>query len=65
MKEEVSLRDLTALIKQRLGMIISIGIMGLLLAAAYTFLWVTPLYEARTQLLIGESCGCHGWTGAE
>lgn len=60
MKEEVSLRDLTALIKQRLGMIISIGIMGLLLAAAYTFLWVTPLYEARTQLLVNRSDAMDG-----
>ena len=60
MKEEVSLRDLTALIKQRLGMIISIGIMGLLLAAAYTFLWVTPLYEARTQLLVNRADAMDG-----
>jgi len=60
MKEEVSLRDLTALIKQRLGMIISIGIVGLLLAAAYTFLWVTPMYEARTQLLVNRADAVDG-----
>lgn len=60
MKEEVSLRDLTALIKQRLGMIIGIGIVGLLLAAAYTFLWVTPLYEARTQLLVNRADAVDG-----
>ena len=60
MKEEVSLRDLTALIKQRLGMIISIGILGLLLAAAYTFLWVTPLYEARAQLLVNRADAVDG-----
>lgn len=55
MKEEVSLRDLTALIKQRLGMIIGFGVIGLLLAAIYTFLIVTPLYEAKTQLLVNRA----------
>jgi capsular polysaccharide biosynthesis protein len=55
MKEEVSLRDLTALIKQRLGMIIGFGLIGLVLAAIYTFLIVTPLYESKTQLLVNRA----------
>lgn len=55
MKEEVSLRDLTGLIKQRLGMIIGFGLIGLALAAIYTFLIVTPQYEAKTQLLVNRA----------
>lgn len=55
MKEEVSLRDLTALIKQRLGMIIGFGLIGLVLAAIYTFLIVTPQYESKTQLLVNRA----------
>lgn len=55
MKEEVSLRDLTALIKQRLGTIIGFGLIGLLLSVIYTFLVVTPLYESHMLLLVNRA----------
>lgn len=55
MKEEVSLRDLTAIIKQSRGMIIGFGLIGMVLSAIYTFLIVTPLYESKTQLLVNRA----------
>ncbi|MDB6354133.1 Wzz/FepE/Etk N-terminal domain-containing protein [Trichococcus sp. K1Tr] len=55
MKEEVSLRDLMAIIKQRMMIIISFGAFGLILSAVYTFLVVTPMYDSTTQLLVNRT----------
>ncbi|CZQ97012.1 lipopolysaccharide biosynthesis [Trichococcus palustris] len=55
MKEEVSLKDLMAIIKQRMWIIISFGTLGLLLSAVYTFLIVTPMYDSTTQLLVNRT----------
>ncbi|HEX5350742.1 MAG TPA: Wzz/FepE/Etk N-terminal domain-containing protein [Trichococcus sp.] len=61
MKEEDSLKGLLAIIKQRLVMIVSFGILGLMLTAVYTFFIVTPMYESTTQLLVNrESDGSTG-----
>jgi capsular polysaccharide biosynthesis protein len=61
MKEEDSLKGLLAIIKQRLVMIVSLGILGLMLTAVYTFFIVTPMYESTTQLLVNrESDGSTG-----
>ena len=55
MKEEVSLRDLLAIIKQRMMIIIIFGAVGLILSAVYTFLIVTPMYDSTTQLLVNRT----------
>lgn len=55
MKEEVSLRDLMAIIKQRMRIIMSFGALGLILSAVYTFLIVTPMYDSTTQLLVNRT----------
>lgn len=55
MKEEVSLRDLMAIIKQKMMIIISFGALGLILSAVYTFLIVTPMYDSTTQLLVNRT----------
>lgn len=61
MKEEDSLKGLLAIIKQRLVMIVSFGILGLMLTGVYTFFIVTPMYESTTQLLVNrESDGSTG-----
>lgn len=55
MKEEVSLRDLMAIIRQKMLIIISFGALGLILSAVYTFLVVTPMYDSTTQLLVNRT----------
>lgn len=55
MKEEVSLRDLLAIIKQRMMIIISFGALGLIISAVFTFLIVTPMYDSTTQLLVNRT----------
>lgn len=55
MKEDVSLRDLMAIIKQRMFIIVSFGALGLILSAVYTFLIMTPMYDSTTQLLVNRT----------
>jgi len=54
-EEEISLGEIFAIIKQRLLMIISLGILGLLVSALYTFFLVTPMYDSTTQLLVNRT----------
>ena len=55
MEEEISLVELFKIFKKRLGLIINLAIVGLLLAAAYTFFVATPSYNATTQLLVNRT----------
>ena len=55
MEEEISLVELFKIFKKRLGLIINLAIVGLLLAAAYTFFIATPSYSATTQLLVNRT----------
>ena len=54
-EEEISLGEIFAIIKQRLLLIISLGIVGLLVSALYTFFLVTPMYDSTTQLLVNRT----------
>lgn len=55
MEEEISLEELFNILKKRLGMISSLSLLGLLLAALYTFFIVTPTYQSTTQMLVNRS----------
>lgn len=54
-EEEISLSEIFAIIKQRLLLIISLSIVGLLVSAVYTFFLVTPMYNSTTQLLVNRT----------
>lgn len=54
-EEEISLGEIFAIIKQRMLLIISLGIVGLLISALYTFFLVTPMYDSTTQLLVNRT----------
>lgn len=55
MEEEMSLEDILSILKKRIGMILSLSMMGLLLSALFTFFVVTPTYNSTTQLLVNRS----------
>lgn len=57
MEEEISLVELFEVLKKRLSMIISLSLIGLILAAAFTFFIATPTYSATTQLLVNQTSG--------
>lgn len=55
MEEEISLSELFNTIKKRLPMIISLGLVGLIAAAGFTFFIATPQYNATTQILVNRT----------
>ncbi|MBC9825910.1 YveK family protein [Carnobacterium inhibens] len=55
MEEEISLSELFATLKKRLSMIISLGLIGLIVAAGFTFFIATPQYNATTQILVNRT----------
>lgn len=55
MEEEISLVELFEILKKRISMIISIAMVGLILAASFTFFIATPKYSATTQILVNQS----------
>lgn len=54
MEEEISLVEIFKVLKKRLGLIITTTGIALLLAALYTFIIATPVYESNTQLLVSR-----------
>lgn len=55
MEEEISLSELFATLKKRLSMIVSLGLIGLIVAAGFTFFIATPQYNAITQILVNRT----------
>ena len=54
MEEEISLAELFAILKKRMSMIISIGLVALILAAVFTFFIATPKYSSTAQILVNR-----------
>jgi len=54
MEEEISLAELFAILKKRMTMIISVGLVMLILAAGFTFFIATPKYSSTAQLLVNR-----------
>jgi len=55
MEEEISLVELFDIIKKRLALIINLTLVGVLLAAVYTFFIAVPEYSSTTQLLVNRT----------
>lgn len=55
MEEEISLSELFAILKRHMGKIITWSLAGLVLAAAYTFFFVTPQYESTSKILVNQT----------
>jgi capsular polysaccharide biosynthesis protein len=55
MEEEISLGEIFAILKQRLGSIIMWSMAGLLLAALYTFFFVTPTYQSTSKIVVNQT----------
>lgn len=54
MEEEISLAELFAILKKRMPMIISAGLVVLILAAVFTFFIATPKYSSTAQILVNR-----------
>lgn len=55
MEEEINLTELFGILKKRIAMIISLGLVALILAAVFTFFIATPRYSSTTQILVNRT----------
>ena len=54
MEETISLQDLFKTMKKRMSLIISLTIIAVTLSGLVSFLFLTPIYQASTQILINQ-----------
>lgn len=54
MQENLQIQDIFNIIKKRLFLIISITLLSVASSGLVSHLWLTPIYEASTQLLINQ-----------
>ncbi|TWT27711.1 YveK family protein [Planomicrobium sp. CPCC 101110] len=54
MEETISLQDLLKTLKKRLGMIALLTILAITIAGAVSYLFLTPIYETSTQILVNQ-----------
>jgi len=54
MEETISLQDLAKTLKKRLVLIISAVILAVTIAGVVSYLFLTPIYQASTQILVNQ-----------
>ena len=54
MENEISLRELFQIIKKRAGLIVMITVLFAGISGIFTYFFVTPVYQASTQLLVNQ-----------
>ena len=54
MEETISLQDIFRTIRKRAGMIISLTVLSIIVAAIISFYVLTPIYQASTQILVNQ-----------
>ncbi|MES9684618.1 Wzz/FepE/Etk N-terminal domain-containing protein [Gottfriedia acidiceleris] len=54
MEETISLQELFGVIKKRLVMIISIAVVAAVVTGVISYLFLTPIYQSSTQLLVNQ-----------
>ncbi|TWT03590.1 YveK family protein [Planomicrobium sp. CPCC 101079] len=54
MEETISLQDLFQTLKKRLGLIALLTILAVTIAGAVSYLFLTPIYETSTQILVNQ-----------
>src|SRR6478752_10214534 len=55
MKETISLRDLFAVLRKRLWLIVLITIIAATVSGVISFFVLTPVYESKTQILVNQA----------
>ena len=68
MEETISLKEVFGIIKKRLLLIITITLVSISAAAIVSFYFITPIYQAQTQILVnqkGSSADAYSWSQIE
>lgn len=54
MEETISLQELFQVLKKRIWMILSLMILGIAIAGIVSYFFMTPIYQASTQILVNK-----------
>jgi capsular polysaccharide biosynthesis protein len=55
MEETISLKDLFGILKKRVILILSLVLIAVILSAAVSYFYLTPIYQASTQILVNQA----------
>lgn len=55
MEETISLQELFQVLKKRIWMILSLIALGVLIAGIVSYMFMTPVYQAKTQILVNKN----------
>lgn len=55
MEETISLQELFQVLKKRIWMILSLMILGIAIAGIVSYFFMTPIYQANTQILVNKN----------
>jgi capsular polysaccharide biosynthesis protein len=55
MEETISLKELFEILKKRLSLIISLTLMAALVSGIVSYFFLTPIYQASTQILVNQA----------
>jgi capsular polysaccharide biosynthesis protein len=55
MEETINLKDLFGILKKRLVLIVSLALTAAILSAAVSYFYLTPIYQASTQILVNQA----------
>lgn len=55
MEETISLKELLQTLRKRLSLILSITFLAILVSGIVSYFFITPIYQASTQLLVNQS----------
>lgn len=64
-KETIDIFKLLVLLKKRLKMILFFSVLGLVLSAVITFKFITPTFQAKTQIIVRSSASPDNKTTAQ
>ncbi|APZ49241.1 hypothetical protein BW721_05865 [Jeotgalibaca sp. PTS2502] len=55
MEEEISLEELAVILKHKSKLIVFMSLLGIFISGAYTFFFVTPMYESTTRIVVNQT----------
>lgn len=54
MEETISLQDIIKTVKKRIKLILGITLLAIIISAIVSFFFLTPIYDAKTQILVNQ-----------
>jgi capsular polysaccharide biosynthesis protein len=55
MEEEITLKELSSILKKRIPLILSLTLTAIILSTIVSYFFMTPIYQASTQILVNQA----------